>query len=118
MVDDDTPSSVASSQVSSSAIHKATARLNLEAYPAINNFLSVISEEGLVVDPTIRTLLFNGLGQYIHILRANFDGDFFQVNQKAVSAIMLDPKISGLVDGALEKMVDMRIGSVVQSRKQ
>jgi hypothetical protein len=118
MVDDGTPSSTASSQVSSSAIHKATARLNLEAYPAIDNFLAVIMEEGIVVDPTIRTLLFNGLGQYLHILRANFDGDFFAVNQKAMTEIMLDPRISGLVDGALEKMVDMRIGSVVQSRKQ
>jgi hypothetical protein len=118
MVDDDTPSSIASSQVSSSAIHKATARLNLEAFPAIDNFLNVISEEGLVVDPTIRTILFNGLGQYLHILRANFDGDFFAVNQKAISTIMVDSRISSLVDGALEKMVDMRIGSVVQSRKQ
>ena len=121
MVDDDghtspPPVKPRASSPSSSAIHDALTRFFDEAYPAIDNLLSVLSTSGFIVDPTFKTLFFNGVGGYIFALKSAHEHDIaFPLSHTAsMGALMRDDAINRLVDGALANMVDRRIERVVE----
>ena len=121
MVDDDGHSSPPpvkphASSPSSSAIHDALPSFFDEAYPSIDNLLSVLSTSGIIVDPTIKTLFFNGLGGYIFGLKkAHEDGIEFPTSHVAsLGLLMRNDAISQLVDQSLAMMVDRRIERVVE----
>lgn len=120
MVDDDghtsPPPVNPPSSPSSSAIHEALTRFFDEAYPAIDNLLSVLSTSGFIIDPTFKTLFFNGVGGYIFALKSAHEHDieFPLSHTAAMGALMRDDAINRLVDGALANMVDRRIERVVE----
>lgn len=120
MVDDDGHSSPPPvnppSSPSSSAIHSALTRFFAEAYPAIDNLLSTLATAGVIIDPTFKTLFFNGIGGYIFALKtAHAEGyDFPLSHTIAMSDLMRDDAINRLVDQSLAMMVDRRIERVVE----
>ncbi len=121
MVDDDGHSSPPpvkphASSPSSSAIQDALTRFFDEAYPSIDNLLSVLSTSGVIVDPTIKTLFFNGVGGYIFALKSAHEHDieFPLSHTAAMGALMRDDAINRLVDQSLAMMVDRRIERVIE----
>jgi hypothetical protein len=120
MVDDgdsnSSPPDVSHASSPSSAIQSALTRFFDEAYPAFDNLMSVLSTSGFIIDPTIKTLFFNGVGGYLFALRsAHLQGfDFPISHHMATGFLMQDDAISRLVDQSLAMMVDRRIERVVE----
>lgn len=120
MVDDgdllSSPPDVSHASSPSSAIQSALTRFFEEAYPAFDNLMSALSTSGFIIDPTVKTLFFNGVGGYLFALKtAHQQGfDFPLSHTTAISVLMRDDSINRLVDQSLAMMVDRRIEKVVE----
>lgn len=106
-----------SPSLSSSGIQEALDRFVGEAFPAIDNLLSVLYTSGLIADPTLKTMMFNGLGLYLHTFCLHWDQGLGEVDTShavALSTVMRNGSVSDLVDNALRQMVDAQISGVLE----
>lgn len=106
-----TPSSAPSSAIQ---IHEAVNRFIEEAMPAVNHLLDTFWSHGVVTEPTLKVMVFNGLGGYLYALAKHYDGDFATTHAASMLAVMNDPTVSALVDDALSRIIDQRIEGMVR----
>lgn len=111
----DEGASIASSSPSSAIqVEAAVNRFIEEAMPAIRHLLDTFWCHGVVTEPALKVMVFNGLGGYLHSLSKKYDGDFETAHAQALLAVMDDPNMSGFVEDAMSRMIDAKIEAMVQ----
>ncbi len=107
-------SSASSSPSSAIQIESAVNRFLEEAMPAIHHLLDTFWCHGVVTEPALKVMVFNGLGGYLHALSKKYDGDFGTAHAQSMLAVMDDPLMSGLVEETMTRMIDAKIEAMVR----
>jgi len=87
-----------------------------EGYDRLSHLLQVLHKEQVIIDPMLQTLIFVGLGGYVHFFSAHFNdtGMAEESHIHAVGMVMKNPRVGNLVEQMMSQAVASKISGVVE----
>jgi hypothetical protein len=87
-----------------------------DGYDSLATLLQVIHKERLISDPMLQTLLFVGLGGYIHFFSTHFNETSMveESHIHAVGMVMKNPRVGNLVEQMMSQTIASKISEVVE----
>ena len=98
-----------------SAIHESLDKWSNEGQDILNRLFTDLYESDVIVDPTMKILLYSVIGSYTNRLSTTWreTGDLQLAHTQALNQVMSNPAVENLVDGAMGGMISKSVEELI-----